>query len=105
MAPAVATLAGGLSADVGKTVSNACSACQKICYPSEKIVINEKTLHKACFRCSHCKNQLTLSNFAVLEGIMYCKPHFKSLFKEKGSYNHITAKVRYCILTYEHIRN
>lgn len=82
-----------MTAEAPAPLSNACHACRKVCYPTEKIIINDKLLHRQCFTCSHCKAQLTLSNFAVLDGVMYCKPHFKSLFKEKGSYNHITAKV------------
>ncbi|KAH0928474.1 LOW QUALITY PROTEIN: hypothetical protein HID58_014201, partial [Brassica napus] len=29
------------------------------------------------------------SNYAALEGILYCKHHFAQPFKEKGSYNHL----------------
>lgn len=30
---------------------------------------------------------LRLGNFAALAGKMYCKPHFKQLFKLKGNYD------------------
>ena len=30
---------------------------------------------------------LSLSSFAALEGVYYCKPHFKQLFKLKGNYD------------------
>ncbi|KAF2297782.1 hypothetical protein GH714_002789 [Hevea brasiliensis] len=32
---------------------------------------------------------LTPSSYAAIEGILYCKPHFAQLFKEKGCYNHL----------------
>ena len=48
-----------------------------------------------CFLCSTVKlnTYLILSPFhsvgtyAALEGIIYCKPHFKQLFQEKGNYD------------------
>lgn len=43
--------------------------------------------HKKCFRCAHGGCSLTPSNYAALDGIVYCKPHFSQLFKEKGSYS------------------
>ena len=45
--------------------------------------------HKTCFKCSHGGCTLTPSNYAALDGILYCKHHFAQLFKEKGSYNHL----------------
>lgn len=45
--------------------------------------------HKSCFKCSHGGCPITPSNYAALEGILYCKHHFSQLFKEKGSYNHL----------------
>lgn len=46
--------------------------------------------HKNCFRCNHGGCFLSPSNCAALDGILYCKHHFAQLFKEKGSYNHLT---------------
>lgn len=46
--------------------------------------------HKSCFKCAHGGCLLTTSSYAALDGILYCKPHFAQLFKEKGSYNHLT---------------
>ncbi|CAH2058678.1 unnamed protein product [Thlaspi arvense] len=43
--------------------------------------------HKSCFKCSHCKSTLQLSNYSSMEGVLYCKPHFEQLFKETGSFN------------------
>ncbi|KAI8910204.1 hypothetical protein EDD86DRAFT_135378 [Gorgonomyces haynaldii] len=42
--------------------------------------------HKTCLRCGHCDKLLSLGNYAALNGVMYCKPHFKQLFAVKGNY-------------------
>ncbi|KAI4382794.1 hypothetical protein MLD38_008709 [Melastoma candidum] len=52
-----------------------CATCGKTAYPLEK-VFSWRLLHNP-------------SNYAALEGILYCKHHFSQLFKEKGSYNHL----------------
>ena len=45
--------------------------------------------NKSCFKCSHGGCSISPSNYASLEGILYCKHYFSKLFKEKGSYNHL----------------
>ncbi|KAL6556374.1 hypothetical protein OROGR_005662 [Orobanche gracilis] len=79
-----------------------CDVCTKTVYPLEKpldhseqpseliVTVEEKFYHKSCFRCAHGGCNLTTSNYAALDGILYCKPHFAQLFKEKGSYTHLT---------------
>jgi len=64
-----------------------CQVCLKKVYQTEQLIIDKRLFHKACFRCSHCKKVLSAGNYASMEGIIYCKPHFKQLFKEKGNYN------------------
>ncbi len=68
-----------------------CTVCSKTVYLAEKIVVEDKedkkTFHKACLRCTHCKVVLTLGNYASMQGIFYCKPHFKQLFATKGNYD------------------
>lgn len=49
--------------------------------------------HKGCFRCTQGGCFLTPSNYAALDGNLFCKPHFSQLFKEKGSYNHLKQAV------------
>ncbi|XP_066564599.1 LIM domain and actin-binding protein 1a isoform X2 [Amia ocellicauda] len=68
-------------------VRESCVSCQKTVYPLERLVANQLVFHKACFRCSHCSNRLSLGNFASLHGSVYCKPHFSQLFKAKGNYD------------------
>lgn len=59
------------------------------CWWTWQVTVEEKAYHKSCFRCSHGGCAITPSNYAALEGVLYCKHHFKQLFKEKGSYSHI----------------
>uniref|UniRef100_A0A3Q3VT40 LIM zinc-binding domain-containing protein n=1 Tax=Mola mola TaxID=94237 RepID=A0A3Q3VT40_MOLML len=53
----------------------------------ESLIADKQTFHKSCFRCEHCKGKLSLGNYASLHGRMYCKPHYKQLFKSKGNYD------------------
>uniref|UniRef100_A0A4W5NC43 LIM zinc-binding domain-containing protein n=1 Tax=Hucho hucho TaxID=62062 RepID=A0A4W5NC43_9TELE len=53
----------------------------------ECLIADKHNFHKSCFRCEHCSGKLSLGNYASLHGRMYCKPHFKQLFKSKGNYD------------------
>lgn len=53
----------------------------------ESLIADKQNFHKSCFRCEHCKGTLSLGNYASLHGRMYCKPHYKQLFKSKGNYD------------------
>ncbi|KAK8495751.1 hypothetical protein V6N11_010300 [Hibiscus sabdariffa] len=53
------------------------------------VMVEGQSYHKSCFKCSHGGCPISPSNYAALEGILYCKHHFSQLFKEKGSYNHL----------------
>ncbi|XP_040601428.1 xin actin-binding repeat-containing protein 2 isoform X2 [Mesocricetus auratus] len=64
-----------------------CIICQKIVYPMECLIADKQSFHKSCFRCHHCSGKLSLGNYASLHGQIYCKPHFKQLFKSKGNYD------------------
>ncbi|KAK2493624.1 hypothetical protein MC885_016265 [Smutsia gigantea] len=64
-----------------------CILCQKTVYPVECLVADKQSFHKSCFRCHHCNSKLSLGNYASLHGQIYCKPHFKQLFKSKGNYD------------------
>ncbi|CAL5356116.1 hypothetical protein CsSME_00044962 [Camellia sinensis var. sinensis] len=67
-----------------------CSACNKTVYPMEKVTVEGAFYHKLCFKCAHGGCKLNPSSYAALDGYIYCKPHFAQLFKEKGSYSHLT---------------
>uniref|UniRef100_A0A8C4KMF7 Xin actin binding repeat containing 2 n=1 Tax=Dromaius novaehollandiae TaxID=8790 RepID=A0A8C4KMF7_DRONO len=64
-----------------------CTLCQQRVYPMECLVADRQNFHKSCFRCHHCGSKLSLGNYASLHGQIYCKPHFKQLFKSKGNYD------------------
>ncbi|TNM94197.1 hypothetical protein fugu_002373 [Takifugu bimaculatus] len=67
--------------------SELCRACRKRVYPMESLIADKQSFHKSCFRCEHCRGKLSLGNYASLHGRMYCKPHYKQLFKSKGNYD------------------
>ncbi|KAJ8555744.1 hypothetical protein K7X08_013240 [Anisodus acutangulus] len=67
-----------------------CAACKKTVYPLEKVTMDGVMYHQLCFRCVHGGCKLTTSSYAAFDGRLYCKPHFSQLFKEKGSYNHLS---------------
>ncbi|XP_024996652.1 LIM domain-containing protein WLIM2b-like [Cynara cardunculus var. scolymus] len=66
-----------------------CAVCKKTVYPLEKVTVEGEYYHKGCFRCAQGGCFLTPSNYAALDGNLFCKPHFAQLFKEKGSYAHL----------------
>lgn len=61
-----------------------------------QVTVEGQAYHKSCFKCSHGGCPISPSNYAALEGILYCKHHFSQLFKEKGSYSHLikSASIR-----------
>ncbi|KAK7318269.1 hypothetical protein RJT34_02968 [Clitoria ternatea] len=69
-----------------------CSKCKKTVYPLEKLSVEGEFYHKSCFRCAHGGCFLSPSNYAALDGFLYCKPHFSQLFKEKGSYSYLSKQ-------------
>ncbi|KAF3653974.1 LIM domain-containing protein PLIM2a [Capsicum annuum] len=68
-----------------------CASCKKTVYPLEKVTVDGEFYHQSCFKCAHGGCKLTTSSYAALDGLVYCKIHFSQLFKEKGSYNHLTT--------------
>ncbi|KAH9612456.1 hypothetical protein KSS87_011993 [Heliosperma pusillum] len=93
-----------------------CKACDKAVYVVDMVSADGVPYHKTCFKCTHCNSKLMIvvegenyhkacfrcakggcflnaSNYAALDGYLYCKPHFAQLFKEKGSYNHLAETI------------
>eukprot|EP00123_Amoebidium_parasiticum_P008032 comp18534_c0_seq1/m.19966 comp18534_c0_seq1/g.19966 ORF comp18534_c0_seq1/g.19966 comp18534_c0_seq1/m.19966 type:complete len:137 (-) comp18534_c0_seq1:233-643(-) len=64
-----------------------CDICTKTVYPMEKITAEGKIWHKNCLKCAKCDKILSLGTYAAAGDKMYCKPHFKELFKLKGNYD------------------
>ncbi|KAI3449178.1 hypothetical protein Pfo_005843 [Paulownia fortunei] len=64
-----------------------CKACDKTVYFVDLLSADGATYHKYCFKCSHCKGTLVMSNYSSMDGVLYCKPHFEQLFKESGNFS------------------
>ncbi len=43
--------------------------------------------HKTCFKCKECNTTLSAAQVAMINGVPYCRPHFKQLFAAKGTYD------------------
>jgi hypothetical protein len=71
----------GVSVGAGALV--ACTACDKKVFPMERVSIDGDVFHKWCLKCTECKKVLTPGTYARVHGVLYCKPHFKQLFKTK----------------------
>lgn len=56
----------------------------------KQVTVEGEFYHKSCFRCAQGGCVLSPSNYAALDGFLYCKHHFSQLFKEKGSYSHVS---------------
>lgn len=63
---------------------SSCFVCAKTVYPTEKVVANEKVMHKSCFRCTQCSTVLKLASYAFGNAKFYCEPHFQQLFSANG---------------------
>jgi len=64
-----------------------CENCHKAVYMAEKVTVDEnKAYHMGCFRCSTCKVKLSLGNYTLLDGVLFCKPHFHEAFLSAGTY-------------------
>jgi hypothetical protein len=54
--------------------SQKCKVCNTTVYPNDsKQAYEGSTYHKGCFKCTDCACQLTLSNVAILGGVVLCK--------------------------------
>lgn len=68
-------------------MSEKCTVCDKRVYEMEKLLVDGTLFHKWCFKCKHCNKTLGLGEFASMDRQVFCKPHFKQLFKAKGNYD------------------
>nr|GLL34412.1 LIM domain-containing protein PLIM2b-like [Ipomoea trifida] len=64
-----------------------CKACDKTVYFVDLLTADGCIFHKSCFKCSHCKGTLVMSNYSSMDGVLYCKTHFEQLFKESGNFS------------------
>ncbi|KAI5735434.1 hypothetical protein M8J77_018239 [Diaphorina citri] len=79
---------GGSAADIWGGANSPppalCKSCGKNVFVMEQIKAEKQIWHKNCFRCHECNKQLTLDIYSSHEGVLYCKPHFRELFKPKA---------------------
>jgi hypothetical protein len=64
-----------------------CEVCKRTVYAMERLEADKLVYHKTCFKCNVCSKTLGVGTYAALQGIIYCKAHFKQLFKMKGNYD------------------
>jgi len=75
-----------------------CSVCSKTVYKQEGVMTGDKAdkdgntqaYHLECFRCAHCHSSLSVNSFASEGGKVFCIPHYKTLFGQKGIYDELT---------------
>ncbi|EEB14346.1 triadin, putative [Pediculus humanus corporis] len=65
-------------------VTCSCKSWGKQVFQMEQIKAEKSVWHKNCFRCKECNKQLSVDTYSSNEGVLYCKPHFKELFKPKA---------------------
>ena len=63
-----------------------CKACDKTVHLVDTLSADGNVYHKNCFRCSQCNGLLAMSNYASMEGVLYCKTHAEQLVKESGNF-------------------
>ena len=69
-----------------------CEVCKERVYSQEAVTYDGHSYHKGCMRCTHCNKTVGIKGLAMIDGNIYCKPHFKELFKQTGgSYDAILA--------------
>nr|GEV80585.1 LIM domain-containing protein PLIM2c-like [Tanacetum cinerariifolium] len=73
-----------------------CNACDKTVHFNDLMTFDNVIYHKNCFKCTHCKGTLVMSNYSSMDGVLYCMPHFEQLYKETGNFskNFRTSKPR-----------
>ncbi|XP_066996516.1 F-actin-monooxygenase MICAL3 isoform X5 [Anabrus simplex] len=72
------------NASTAVEVTNNCRSCTKQVFQMEQVKAEGAVWHKNCFRCKECNKQLSVDNYSSNEGVLYCMPHFKELFKPKA---------------------
>ncbi|XP_069692989.1 uncharacterized protein [Periplaneta americana] len=72
------------TAEVSPEQTSNCRSCGKQVFQMEQVKAERAVWHKNCFRCKECNKQLTVDIYSSHEGQLYCKPHFRELFKPKA---------------------
>jgi len=74
-------------------VNKICKVCNKEPYVVERLVAEKCWWHKNCFRCKECNKLLSLDTYASHQGVIYCKPHQRDLFKPKAVSIDLTEEI------------
>jgi len=74
-------------------VNKICKICNKEPYLVERLVAEKSWWHKNCFRCKECNKTLSLDSYASHQGVIYCKPHQRDLFKPKAVVTDLTEEI------------
>jgi len=83
-------------------INKICKICDKEPYVVERLVAEKSWWHKTCFRCKECNKQLNLDSYASHQGIIYCKPHHRDLFKPKAANTDISDEITKRNLDFAH---
>lgn len=67
-----------------RTGPDKCAVCFKTVYMMERVLADGHCFHKWCMKCSTCSTTLNAGSYAINNGVMFCKPHFKQLFAQSG---------------------
>lgn len=55
--------------------SNKCPICEKTVYSQEELKFQDRSYHKACFKCSTCQIALNFKTAQSFQNIVYCSVH------------------------------
>eukprot|EP01096_Ripella_sp_DP13-Kostka_P004642 TRINITY_DN169_c0_g1_i1.p1 TRINITY_DN169_c0_g1~~TRINITY_DN169_c0_g1_i1.p1 ORF type:complete len:478 (-),score=229.87 TRINITY_DN169_c0_g1_i1:228-1580(-) len=55
--------------------SNKCPICEKTVYAQEELKFQDRSYHKACFKCSTCQLALNFKTAQSFQNIVYCAVH------------------------------
>lgn len=62
-----------------------CYECGKRIYAVDRMSTGDRVYHKSCFRCATCHRTLLPGNFASLDGVILCRPHYIEQFRLSGA--------------------
>lgn len=63
-----------------------CSNCNRAVYANDpQVVLDGLSYHRACAKCTECKCQITIQNFAKSGTTLYCRTHYFKKFNEEGT--------------------
>jgi cysteine and glycine-rich protein len=55
--------------------STVCACCQQSAYAAESVDVDQRRYHRGCFKCATCNVKLSMANFILVDGGVYCRTH------------------------------